>query len=97
VGRTEPAVPDRCRGALDAADIAVPAALGDEATAGPDDRGEVAEERVVVGHPVEGGGRQDGVDRLLDRATLAEVGDDVVHAGPRIARVVQRASSIIGR
>ena len=43
---------------------------------GRSDGGEVPEQRVVVGHPVEGRGRQDRVDRF-DRERLAEIGDDV--------------------
>ena len=45
---------------------------------GRQDGGEVREQRVVVGDPVEGRGRQDRVDRPVDRQRAAEVGDDVL-------------------
>ena len=54
----------------------LPAALRDELPAWPQDGCEVPEQRVVVGHPVEGRGRQDRVDRF-DRERLAQVGDHV--------------------
>ena len=46
--------------------------------AGPEHGRQVREQRVVVGDPVERGGRQDGVDRLGQRQRLTEVGDDVL-------------------
>ena len=77
---------------LDARDVADAAALGDEPAARPQDRGEVPEQGVVVGHPVEGRGRQDGVDRLGHRQRPAQVGDDVLdpvaEAGQPLARRV---------
>ena len=49
-----------------------------------------AEQRVVVGDPVERRGRQDRVDRPVDRQRRAEVGDDVLdpvaEAGEPLAR-----------
>ena len=54
--------------------FAAAAVLGDELAAGADDRGEVAEERVVVVDPVERRGREDRVDRARRSARrLAEV------------------------
>ena len=51
---------------------------------GPEDRGEVAEQRVVVGDPVERRGREDRVDRRpAEGQRRAEVGDDVRRPGRR--------------
>ena len=77
VDAAEPAVADPCEDPLDRGDVADPTALGDQQPARPRDRGEVAEERVVVGHPVERRGRQDRIHLALDRQRRAEVGDDV--------------------
>ena len=71
VGRAEPAVADRRQRALDRVDVADAAALGDEPAARPEDGGQVPEQRVVVGHPVEGRGRQDRIDRPVDRQAAA--------------------------
>ena len=46
--------------------------------AGSHDRGEVREQRIVIGHPVERRGREDRVDLTVDRERRAEVRDDVL-------------------
>ena len=64
------------------------AALGDEPAAGPQRRVQAREERVVVEDPVEGRGREDQVDRLVE-LQLEQVGDEIV--GPvaeRLARLL---------
>ena len=40
------------------------------------------EERIVVGDPVEGRRREDGIDQPIDRQRSTEVGDDVLDAIP---------------
>ena len=47
-------------------DVAAASALRDEAPAGAQRRPEAVEETLVIGDPVEGRGREDQVDRLLD-------------------------------
>ena len=64
VGVAEPAVADRREDRLDRGDVAGAAALGDEPAARPEDRGQVPEQGVVVGDPVERRGREDRVDRM---------------------------------
>ena len=51
------------------------AALRDEASTGPEHGGEIGEQRVVIGDPVEGRGRQDGVHGLVDRERGRQVGE----------------------
>ena len=72
--------PMSCERGLDARDVAAPAALRDELRAGPHHGREVREQPVVVGDPVEGGRRQDGVDRRIDRQRLEQVGHEVREA-----------------
>ncbi len=88
----EPAIPDGRRRALDPADVPEPAALRHEPATRSGHRGEVSEQRVVVGHPVERRRRQDGVDLPVDRQWLPEVRDDVLdpiaEPGESIARLV---------
>ena len=67
MGRSEPAVADRREDPLDRVDVAEPAALCDEPPARRQDGGEVREERIVVGHPVEGRRRDDRVHRPVER------------------------------
>ena len=55
------------------------AALGDQPPARAQRRVEAREEALVVGDPVEDGGREDGVDRLVE-LQLGEVGDQIVGA-----------------
>ena len=88
--RPEPAVADRGERPLDRGDVADPAALRDEPAARSQDRRQVAEQRVVVGDPVERGGREDRVDRAARAAAAAEVGHDeldpVAEPGQPLAR-----------
>jgi hypothetical protein len=51
------------------------AALPDEASTGPEHGREIGEQRVVIGDPVEGRGRQDGVHGLVDRERAHQVGE----------------------
>ena len=94
VGLAEPAIADRGEDRPDRGDVPGAAALGDEPATGPDDRGEVAEQRVVVGHPVERRGRQDRVGELAvgQREWPAEVGDDERHP---IAEPLEPAARLI--
>ena len=60
-------------------DVARPAALGDDPAARAERRGQALEEPVVVGDPVEGGGREDRVDGLV-QLQLEQVGDEHLDA-----------------
>ena len=56
---------------------------------GRGDGGEVTEERIVVGDPVEGRRREDGIDQPIDRQRSTEVGDDVLDPIPERARAAR--------
>ena len=67
----------QCR--VDVRQLTLPATVGGEPPSGARGRGEVGEEQVVVGDPVERSDAHHRVDRLVDRQRLGEVSHDEVH------------------
>jgi hypothetical protein len=76
---------DRVHGLADGLDVAGAATLSDQPTARAQHGGQVAEQPLVVVDPVEGGRRQDDIDRLRDGQRPRQVSDHVLDArvGPQ--------------
>ena len=79
--RPEPAVAHLGEHAWTAAMLPAPPHCATSRPPGPQDRGQVPEQRLVVRHPVERRRRQDRVDaRVADRQRRSQVRDHVAHA-----------------